>query len=195
MSISADKVKEVRNKTNISVIECKKALEEADGDVDKAIDILDKKSGKAAAKKADRDLGSGAIATYVHGYDVGAMVELQCETDFVARNEEFQDLAYEIAMHIAAMNPRYLSEEDVPEEEKESLKEDFADELEGKPEDVQKKITEGKLSKYYEKHVLLHQPYIKDDEKSIQDLIEEGVQKFGENISIGQFERFETLDR
>lgn len=192
--ITTEKIKELRDQTNISVMKCKEALEEAGGDMEQAIKILEKQSGAAAAKKADRDLGAGVVASYIHaGSTVGALVELQCETDFVARNEEFQKLAYEVAMHVAAMNPRYVSRAEVPEEELKEKEEEFAAEAADKPEDVREKIVAGKLDSYFSKFVLLEQPYIKDDEKTIEDLLHEATQTFGENAAIGEISRIETL--
>lgn len=196
-NISKDTVKELRDKTGISVMECKEVLEEADGDIDKAVEILNERGSEKAAKKAERELGSGVIEAYVHSNKkAGAMVELCCETDFVARNEEFQELAYNIAMHIAAMDPEYVRKEDISEDKIEELKESFLDEeTKEKPEDVQEKIISGKMDKYCSEHILMQQPYVKNDEKTIRDMIEDGVQKFGENIDIGDTARFETIDR
>lgn len=196
MSVDTKQVKQLRDETGVSVMECKKALEESDGDIEKARTILKKKGSKAAEKKSDRDLGSGVVAAYVHANNnVGAMLELRCETDFVSRNEEFQALAYDIAMHIAAMNPEYTSEEDITDQDLKEARQMFEDEVADKPEDLQEEIMEGKLNKHFSQKVLLSQPYIKDQDKTIEDLLNEAVQKFGENLEIGQFSRIETLDR
>lgn len=192
--ITTEKIKELRDRTQISVMKCKEALKEADGDMDEAIKVLEKKSEAAASKKASRDLGAGVVASYVHSNNtVAALVELQCETDFVARNEEFQELAYEIAMHVAAMKPRFVSREDVPEAELEEKKEEFAEEFADKPDDVRDDIIAGKLDNHFSKFVLLEQPYIKDDEKTIEDLLHEATQTFGENVAIGDISRVETI--
>ncbi len=192
--ISTDKVKELREQTQVSVMKCKEALEEAEGDVDKAAEILAEKSDAAAKKKAGRDLGAGVVASYIHSNNtVGAMVELLSETDFVARNEDFQDLAYQIAMHVAAMEPQYVSREDIPEDEIEEIRKEFAEEFTDKPEDVREDIVDGKLDSHLEEMVLLEQSYIKDEDKTIQDLLHEATQTFGENVSIGDISRIATL--
>jgi len=189
--VTTDDVKELRDATGLPIMECKKALTEADGDRQKAIAILDEQSEKAAAKKAGRDLDDGIIASYIHNNGkVGAMIELLSETDFVARNEEFQELGYEIAMHVAAMNPDYVSADNIPEdviqEKKEKLRDEFAD----KPEDVQEDIIAGKIDDYYAESVLLRQPFVRDDEQTIADMLQEATQTFGENVAIGEISRF-----
>jgi elongation factor Ts len=190
--ISADQVQELRDQTGLPVMDCKDALKEADGDMDEAIQVLEEKSGKAAAKKAGRDLDAGVVGSYVHNNNtVGAMVELLSETDFVARNEDFQKVARNIAMHVAAMNPQYVRREDVPEDKIEELKDEFAEEFEDKPDDVKEDIIAGKLDDHLSEIVLLEQAYIKDDEKTIQDLVEEATQEFGENTAIGDISRLE----
>lgn len=192
--VSTEQIKELRNQTQVSVMECKKALQEAEGDMEDALDILAEKSERAAAKKAGRNLGAGVVASYIHNDNsVGAMVELMSETDFVARNEEFQELAYEIAMHVAAMQPQYVSRDDVPEEVFAEVRDEFMEEFSDKPEDVREDIVAGKLNKHFKNLVLLEQDYIKDDEKTIEDLLNEATQTFGENVSIGQISRIATL--
>ena len=189
--ITTDQVKELRDKTGISVMQCKKALEEADGDMEKAMVILKRKGNEIAEKKASRDLNSGVVSAYIHaGGKVGAMVELLCETDFVAGNEEFKDLAYNIAMQIAATDATYLSADDINEEEKAKAKEILMKEVEGKPEEMKEKILQGKMDSYFADKVLLKQAYIKDPEKTIEDLVKAAVQKFGERTEIGRFEKF-----
>lgn len=174
-------------------MQCKKALEETGGDMDKAIVILQKKSGDVASKKSDRTLGAGAVQSYIHGTgSVGAIVELSCETDFVAKNEEFKAIAYDIAMQVAATNPQFLKMEDVTPEIKKSAEEVFKTELEGKPEDMKPKILEGKLNAYFGEQVLLDQPFIKNGDLKIKDLITGATQKFGERIEIRRFVRFST---
>lgn len=192
--ITTEKIKELRDKTQISVMKCKEALNEADGDMEEAVEILEEKSEAAASKKASRDLGAGVVSAYVHSNNtVAALVELQCETDFVARNEEFQDLAYEIAMHVAAMKPKFVSRENVPEDKVEQKKEELAEEFADKPDDVREDIIAGKLDNYFSKLVLLEQPYIKDDEKTIEDLLHEATQTFGENVAVGDISCIATI--
>lgn len=189
--ITTDEIKKLRDVTGISVMQCRKALEEANGDFDKAIVILRKRGAEVAAKKADRTLGAGVVSSYIHATgSVGTMVELYCETDFVSGNEEFKRLAYDIAMHIAASNPEFLKSEDVTEEAKNLAKEVFLKEVAGKPEAMKEKILEGKLQSYFSERVLLEQPFIKNPELTIKTLIDGAVQKFGEKIEIGQFVRF-----
>jgi len=191
-SISADQVQELRDKTGISVMKCKEALEEVDGDMEKAIEVLEKKSEKAAAKKAGRNLEAGVVGSYVHNNNtVAALVELLSETDFVARNEEFQELARNIAMHVTAMNPQFVSREDVPDDKINELKDEFSEEFADKPEDVREDIIAGKLDDHFSETVLLEQTYIKDDEKTIKDLLQQATQEYGENTAIGDISRLE----
>ena len=194
---NTDDVKKLRDHTGVSVMQCKQALDEAGGDYDKALIILQKKAGAIAEKKADRELGAGAIAAYVHSNkEVGAMVVLHSETDFVAKNEEFVALAYDIAMHIAATNPKYVKREDVDEKElaaiKETLSQEVAKEAGDKPADIQEKILSGKIDSYLKMQILLEQEFIKDQEKTIQDLLTAATQKFGERIEVGEVKRFST---
>jgi elongation factor Ts len=190
MEISTETVKILRDKTGVSIMQCKKALEEAEGDMDKAEVILRKRSGAAADKKSDRELGAGTIGMYVHEGAIGAMVLLSCETDFVARNEEFPVLAREIAMQVAATNPRYLSDHDIAAEALEAAKSVFVAEIgEDKPEEMRNKILEGKMQSYFKDQVLMNQPFIKDESKTIRDLITEASQKFGERVEVTKFER------
>lgn len=189
--ITTEQVKALRDSTGISVMQCKKALEEAGGDSEKALIILRKKGGDIAAKKSGRTLGAGVIAAYIHGTgSVGAMVELSCETDFVAKNEEFKTLARDIAMHVAASNPSYLKAEDITEDAKAKAREVFAKEVEGKPAAIQDKIMQGKLGAYFGEKTLLEQPFIKNPEVTVQGLVESGIQKFGEKIEVARFTRF-----
>ncbi|HEY0010614.1 MAG TPA: elongation factor Ts [Candidatus Paceibacterota bacterium] len=192
MDISMDAVKGLRDKTGVSVMQCKKALEEAGGDLEKAEVILRKRSGAAADKKSDRELGAGAVATYVHGGEIGSMVLLSCETDFVARNEEFPQLAREIAMQVAATNPAFLTENDIAPEAQEAARAVFVEEVKDKPADMQEKILEGKMAAYFKDQVLMNQPYIKDESKTIRDLVTEASQKFGERVEVSRFVRFST---
>lgn len=183
--VSTEQIKTLRDKTGVSVMECKKALEEANGDDEKALVLLRKKSSRAAEKKADRTLGAGAVAAYIHaGGTVGAMVLLSSETDFVAKNEDFKKLAYEIALHTAAMSPQFVSKDQVKPEDIRAAKEVFEKEAEEKPENIRAQIVEGKLADYLKEKVLLEQSYVKDSSKTIRDLIEEATQKFGERIEV-----------
>ncbi|MFZ1987902.1 MAG: elongation factor Ts [Minisyncoccia bacterium] len=190
MDISTDSVKQLRDRTGVSVMQCKKALEEAGGDLEKAVVILHKLSAGAAEKKADRELGAGAIGTYVHDGAIGAMVLLSSETDFVSKNPEFVALARDIAMQVAATNPTYLSADEIGEDAKGAAVAVFEADIKDKPEDMKAKIMEGKLASYFQDQVLLDQPYIKDDTKKIRDLITEASQKFGERVEISKFARF-----
>lgn len=190
MEISTEVLKELRDKTGVSVMQCKKALEEAGGDVAKAEVILRKRAGAAADKKSDRELGAGAIGTYVHEGTIGAMVLLSCETDFVARNPEFPQLAREIAMQVAATNPTFLSESDIAPEARAAAQSVFEKEVADKPADMREKILEGKMQSYFRDQVLMEQPYIKDETKTIRDLTTLASQKFGERVEVSRFARF-----
>lgn len=189
--ITTEQIKELRDLTGVSIIQCKKALEEAGGDKEKALVILRKKSGDIAAKKSDRTLGAGVIASYVHGNgNVGTMIELSCETDFVSKNEEFRALAYDIAMHITASNPQFLRREDVTDEAKTTVREVFEKEVADKPEAMRAKILEGKMNAYFNEKTLLEQPFIKNPDLTIAALLHSAVQKFGEKTEITRFVRF-----
>jgi elongation factor Ts len=191
MEIPTAHVKELRDKTGISIMQCRKALEEAGGDMEKAVILLQKQSKGLSLKKASRSLGSGVIASYIHGAGtVGVMVELLCETDFVAKNEEFKAMAYDIAMHIAATNPEFLKKEDISAEARAKVAEVLADEVKDKPADMQEKILAGKLDAYFGERILLDQVFIKDQNVTIGGLIESAIQKIGERIEIGRFVRF-----
>lgn len=190
MEITSAQIKALRDQTGISVMQCKKALEEADGDMDKAIILLKKKRSEAAEKKSDRELGAGAIGSYVHNTnEVAAMVVLASETDFVAKNTEFVALAREVAMQVAATDPKYLHRDAVPPEVIEKAKEVFAAEVVDKPAEMQVKIMEGKLAAYFRDQILLEQPFIKNPDTTIGEMISGAVQKFGENISIVRYHR------
>lgn len=194
MNISTEDIKALREKTGVSVMQCKKALEEAGGDMEKAVIILTKKSGDIVAKKSDRDLGAGIIQSYIHaGGSVGAMVELNSETDFVSKHEEFATLARDIAMHIAAQKPTYLSREEVKEEDLTKVREVFLEEVKDKPADMQEKILEGKIDAYLKERILLEQEFIKNPEKTIRDLISEATQKFGERIEVARYTAYTVL--
>ncbi|MFM2374728.1 MAG: hypothetical protein RLZZ234_723 [Candidatus Parcubacteria bacterium] len=191
MEITSEALKALRDQTGISVMQCKKALEEAGGDMEKALVIIRKKGGEAAAKKSDRELGAGAIGSYVHStHEVAALVTLSCETDFVSKNQEFVALARDIAMQVAATNPKALTKEEISEEEVAKAREVFVKEAEGKPTDMIEKIVEGKLNAYFKEQVLLSQSYIKDADRTVEDLLNGATQKFGERVVIRAFVRF-----
>lgn len=195
--ITSEQIKSLRDVTGISVMQCKKALEEAAGDMEKAVAILKKKSGEIAIKKSDRTLGAGTIACYLHsGGQVGAMVELETETDFVAKNDEFKALAYDIAMHTAASNPHYIDTESIPAEAKEKATELYKEEVEklDKPAEMKSKIMEGKLASYFAERTLLSQPFVKNPDITVSGLIEQATQKFGEKIRVGKFARMRVLE-
>jgi len=190
MEITTDMIKALRDATSVSIMQCKKALEEAGGDMEKAKVLLRKSSAAIASKKADRTLGAGIAAAYTHagGAVVGAVV-LACETDFVAKNEDFGKLAYDIAMHVAAMGPQFKSLEDVKEEDVRAAKEVFAEEAAKVPEAAREKAMQGKLDGYLRERVLLEQPFVKDSSVTIRELIDSAVQKFGEKVELVRFER------
>ncbi len=195
MKITAQMVKKLRDMTGAGMMDCKKALQEADGDFDKAIEILRKRGAAKAAKKAGRATGEGIITSYVHfNGRIGVLLELNCETDFVARTDEFKELAYNLAKQVAAMSPRWVSREDVPQEVIEKEKEIYREQLKnsGKPENVVEKIIEGKLEKFFQENCLLEQDYIFDDKKKVKDIITEAIGKIGENIRVSRFVRLEV---
>ncbi len=190
MEITTDLIKKLRDETGVSVMQCKKALEEAGGDMDKAKIILRKQSAAAATKKADRELGAGIASAYTHaGGSVVAAVVLACETDFVAKNEEFGRLAYGIAMHIAAMDPVWTSRDQVSDEDMRSAREVFEKQVAELPEASRQKALEGKLESFVSERILLDQPFVKDPSMTVRELIDQAVQKFGEKIEVVRFER------
>lgn len=190
MDITSEQIKELRDTTGISVMQCKKALVEAGGDMEKALVILRKKGGEAASKKSDRELGAGAIGAYVHStHEVAALVALSSETDFVAKNEAFIALARDLAMQVAAANPKFLSRDEVTPEELAKAKEVFMTEVVGKPAEMQEKILAGKIDSYYKEQILLEQAYIKNPDRTVTDLINDAIQKFGEKVVIHSFKR------
>lgn len=190
MEITSQQLKELRDLTGISVMQCKKALEEAGGDMDKAVIILKKKRSEAAEKKSDRELGAGAVGAYIHNTnEVAAMVLLSCETDFVAKNEEFVALAKDIAMHVAATNPKYISKTEVDENSLTKAREVFLGEIGDKPAEMKEKILAGKMDSYFKEQILLEQDFIKNPENTIGEMITGAVQKFGENISVTSISR------
>lgn len=192
MAIDAKTVAALRETTGAGMMAAKKALEEASGDLDKATALLQKAGAAKAAKRSGRSTGEGLVYSYIHSTGkLGVLLELQSETDFVARNDSFKELAHQLAMHIAASNPRYLDVEGVPADELEKVKGEFAAEASGKPEDVVAKIVEGKIAKWQAEAVLLKQPFVMDEDKTIEDLMTESVAKIGENLRISRFARFE----
>lgn len=194
MDITADQVKELRQRTGIGVMECKEALTECEGDIEKAIAVLRKKGAARAQERMNREAFQGVVHSYIHMEGkLGVLVEVNCESDFVARNEEFRGLAKNIAMQIAAVNPRFVSSADIPETELEQEKEIIRGQLQDtkKPPQIIEKIVEGKLKKFFQEVCLLDQPYIKDDKLTVQQLIAATIAKFGENIKVRRFARFE----
>ena len=190
MAITTEQIKELRDNTGLSIMQCKKALEEVGGDISKATILLQKKGAGIAAKKADRNLGAGRVVAYAHTTgSIASLVELLCETDFVAKNEEFNTLAHNIAMQVAATNPQYLKMGDIPDAVRKEAEEVFAKEVEGKPAEMKAKIMEGKLHSYFKEKVLMEQDYIKNPEVTVMGLIEAFIQKFGERTEVGRFVR------
>ena len=195
IKVSAAMVKQLREKTGAGMMDCKKALAECEGDVSKAVDFLRKKGLATAAKRAGRAMSEGVIASYIHmGGKLGTIVEVNCETDFVAKNEDFIEFTKNIAMHVAATNPVGIKAEDVPQEVIDKEKEIYrAQALEtGKPENILDKIAEGKLKKFFKENCLLNQPYVRDPNVTISDLINGMIAKIGENITIKRFARFQV---
>jgi elongation factor Ts len=194
MNITAGMVKELRDATGAGVLEAKKALEAAEGNFDKAVDALREKGAARAAKKADRDASEGVVEVYSHpGSRVGVILELNCETDFVARNAQFQTLAHDLALHIAAMSPKYLTSEEVPQEELNRELDVLKNQAlaEGKPADIVDKIVAGRVRKFYEEVCLLEQPFVKDEKVKIKDLVTDAIRTIGENIVVRRFDRYE----
>ncbi len=190
--ITTEMIKTLRERTGAGILDCKKALEEAEGNMDKAAEVLRKKGIASADKKSGRAAVDGVVGSYIHHDNkLGVLVEVNCETDFVARTDEFKSLVKEIAMQIAAMSPRYVSKEEVPSEEIEKEKEIYkqAAIVDGKPENIAERIAEGKINKFYEENCLLEQSYIADQKKKISDLIKEHIAKLGENIVVRRFVR------
>ena len=191
MAVTTEAIKELRQRTGLSVMDCKHALEQASGDMEKALILLRKKSSAAAAKKSSRTLGAGVVQAYVHtSQDVGALILLSCETDFVAKNPEFLTLARDIAMHATAMNPEFISREQVRDEDVTKARQLFEEEAANRPEDKRAAIVEGKLNSYLSECVLLDQAFVKDPTVTIRDLIEQATQKFGERIEVSECVRF-----
>jgi elongation factor Ts len=192
MNISAESVKELREKTGVGFMECKSALQEANGDLEAAIIILRKRGLASLSKKSGRETKDGLIGAYVHNGKIGVLVEVNCETDFVARNPDFQVLVKDIAMHIAASDPRFVRKEDVTADVLASEREIYMEQARstGKPANVLEKIVEGRMTKYYEEVCLLEQPFVKDQTISVRDHIAAHIQKIGENIQVRRFIRY-----
>ncbi len=194
MEISADIVKDLRVKTGAGIMDCKEALKVAGGNFEKAIDFLREKGLSAATKKSSRATKDGLVTSYIHmGGKVGVMIEVNCETDFVAKTDDFKTLTRDLAMHVAAMNPLYVKPEDVPEAALQREKDIYRKQViaEGKPEKIADKIVEGKLKKYYEEVCLVKQKFIKDTNKTVEDLIKAAIAKTGENILVKRFVRYQ----
>ena len=192
MAISAETVKALREKTGVGIMECKSALQESNGDIDAAITILRKRGLASLAKKSGRETKDGLIGSYIHNGKIGVMVEVNCETDFVARNPDFQTLAKDLAMHIAASDPRFIRKEDVTEEVLAGEREIYREQARatGKPDNVLDKIVEGRMSKFYSETCLLEQPYVKDPSITVRDYIATHIQKIWENIQVRRFVRY-----
>ncbi|HRQ37190.1 MAG TPA: translation elongation factor Ts [Chloroflexota bacterium] len=194
MAITTAQIKELREATGAGVLEAKKALEATGGDYEKAVDLLREKGAARAAKRSERAASEGIIELYAHpGNRVGVMLELNCETDFVGRNEEFRNLAHNLALHIAAMGPRYLTREEVPQAELDRELDVLRAQAksEGKPDNIVDKIVQGRMAKFYEEFCLLEQPFVKDDSIKISDMVTDVIRKTGENIIIRRFARYE----
>jgi elongation factor Ts len=192
MTITADQVRQLREMTGAGMMECKKALSETNGDVDKAIDFLRKAGIAKAANRADRAASQGRVEAYVHDSRIGVLVEVNCETDFVARTDDFKALCKELALQVAAAGADYVRREEVPAERIERERAIYAEQVrnEGKPANIVDKIVDGKLNKFYSEVCLLEQPFIKDDKKTIQALVQETSSKTGENVVVRRFSRF-----
>lgn len=192
MSITAKQVAELRGQTGAGLMDCKKALTESEGDLEKAITILRKKGMASASKKAGRATSEGLIESYIHlGGKVGVLIEVNCETDFVAKTDDFKSFVKDLCLHIAAVNPICISRDQVPAELVEKEREIAASQAEGKPPAAVQKIVEGKLNKFYATSCLLDQPFVKDGDKSVQDILSEQISKLGENMQINRFSRFQ----
>lgn len=197
MSISAEAIKELREQTGVGMMDCKRALSEAEGDMKKAMDILRQKGLALAHKKAAREASEGLIGSYIHMGKIGVLVEVNCETDFVAKTDDFQQLVKDIAMHIAAANPLYVKREDIPAEVIEKEKEIYESQVTNKPPQVVEKIIEGKLEKYYSDTCLIDQIFVKDPEQKqkIRDVVVEKIAKLGENIVVKRFVRYQLGEK
>jgi|TARA_B100000470_G_C19674636_1_gene339165 elongation factor Ts len=194
MGVSATQVKELRVATGAPILDCKKALENNEGDFDRAVDWLRKQGLSSVAKKAGRDASEGLVDSYIHpGNRVGVIVEVNCETDFVAKTDDFRALVHDILLHIAMANPLCIDKDDIPSESLSKEEQLYREQAlkEGKPENIVDKVVAGKLDKYYKQVCLLRQPFVKDEDQNIQDLVNNSIAKFGENIVVHRFVRFE----
>ena len=193
MAVSIDDIRKLKELTGVGLTDAKNALVEADGDFDKALEAMRKKGLTKAEKKADREALEGVIDSYVHGGRIGVLVEVNCETDFVARTDGFKEFAHMIALQVASMSPIYVSEDDIPAEELERVREEAkaSDSLKGKPADIAEKIVEGQVKKHFADKVLLNQSYIMDDSKTVGEYLKETIAKTGENVVIRRFKRME----
>jgi len=193
MAVTIEDIKKLKELTGVGLTDAKVALVEADGDFDKALEAMRKKGLTKAEKKGDRETREGIIDSYVHSNRIGVVIEVNCETDFVARLDEFKELAHQLAMQVAAMNPTYVSFDNIPADEYEAKKKELleSDSLKGKPADMAEKIVEGQLKKHFGEQVLLAQPYVLDDSMTVEDRIKQQIAKSGENITVGQFKRIE----
>jgi elongation factor Ts len=197
MQVTSQMVKELRERTGAPMMDCKRALVESEGDLDKAIDLLRKQGMATAAKKAGRHAGEGIVGSYIHaGGKIGVLVEINCETDFVARTDDFQELVKDVAMHVAAADPRFVTRDEVTEEvltqEREIYKEQAL--ASGKPENIVDRIVDGKMEKFYAENVLLEQPYIKDPDQTVEEMVAAKIGKLGENIQVRRFARFQVSE-
>ena len=193
MAVSIEDIKKLKELTGVGLTDAKVALVEADGDFDKALEAMRKKGLTRAEKKGDREAREGIIDSYVHGGRIGVIVEVNCETDFVARLDDFKKLAHEIAMQIAAMSPKYVTEADIPADEMDRVRKEAEERVasEGKPAEIAEKIVDGQVKKHFVEQVLMSQPYILEEGKTVEDHVKENIAKLGENIVIRQFKRIE----
>ena len=193
MAVSIEDIRKLKELTGVGLTDAKKALVEADGDLDKALEAMRKKGLTKAEKKADREAREGVVESYVHGGRIGVLVEVNCETDFVARTDSFKEFAHHIALQVASMSPAYVSEDDIPAEERERVENEAraSDGLKGKPADIAEKIVSGQVKKHFADKVLLSQQYIMDDSKTVADYLKETIAKTGENVVVRRFARME----
>ncbi len=193
MSVSLEEVKKLKELTGVGLSDAKKALTEADGDFDKALEAMRKKGLTRAEKKGEREAREGLVDSYVHSNRIGVLVEVNCETDFVARTDDFKNLVHDVAMHVSATAPEYISTDDISDEEKERVMSEFSEKAknEGKPEDMIEKIVGGQVKKYFAEKTLLEQPFIKNPDQTVGDLVKDHIARLGENIVIRQIKRIE----
>ena len=197
MQVTTDLVKELRERTGAPMMDCKRALVESEGDIEKAIELLRKQGMATAAKKAGRHAGEGVVGSYIHaGGKIGVLVEINCETDFVARTDDFQALVKDVAMHVAAADPRFVHRDEVTEEVLAQEREIYREQAlaSGKPENIVDRIVDGKMEKYYAENVLLEQPFIKNPDVTVEQMVAEKIGKLGENIQVRRFARFQVSE-